>query len=92
MNVADPEIYIFSGMTPIEAEIHLKALTLFGNITRDENTTVEWRIAERQFHIKTNQSHSWFIEKKSFALIITITYKTVRNIYMLRSVNLHGKL
>ena len=46
MNVADPEIYIFSGMTPIEAEIHLKALTLFGNITRDENTTVEWRIAK----------------------------------------------
>jgi hypothetical protein len=29
-------IYIYSGMIPIEDEIHLKALTLFGNITRAE--------------------------------------------------------
>jgi hypothetical protein len=36
VNVADQAIYIFSGMIPIEAEIHLKALTLFGNITRAE--------------------------------------------------------
>ena len=61
-------IYIFSGMIPIEAEIHLKALTLFGNITRAEKNTVEWRIAERQLHIKTNQSHSWFIEIKKLCL------------------------
>ena len=50
MNVADPAIYIFSGMIPIEAEIHLKALTLFGNITRAEKNIVEWRIAEAASH------------------------------------------
>jgi hypothetical protein len=33
-NIADISIYILSGLLPIEAEIHLKALSLFGNITR----------------------------------------------------------
>jgi len=33
-NVADPAIDILSGLLPIEAEIHIKAITLFGNITR----------------------------------------------------------
>ena len=30
--------------------------------------TVEWRIAERQLHIKSNQSHNWFIEIKKRCL------------------------
>ena len=33
-----------------------------------KNPTVEWRIAERQLHIKTNQSHIWFIEIKNLCL------------------------
>ena len=36
INVADPAIYILSGLLPIEAEIHIKVLTFFGNITRSE--------------------------------------------------------
>jgi DNA-binding CsgD family transcriptional regulator len=31
INVADPAIYILSGLLPIEAEIHIKVLTFFGN-------------------------------------------------------------
>ena len=38
INVADPAIYTLSGLLPIEAEIHTKALTFFGNITRSEHT------------------------------------------------------
>jgi hypothetical protein len=47
INVADPAIYILSGLLPIEAEIHIKVLTFFGNITRSEHTSIEWRLAER---------------------------------------------
>lgn len=62
MNVADPAIYILSGMMPIEAEIHLKALNLYGNITRADKNTTEWRVAERQLQIKSSRSHSWFTD------------------------------
>ncbi|VDI19068.1 Hypothetical predicted protein [Mytilus galloprovincialis] len=40
-NTADPGVYILSGSLPIEAELHLKALTLFGNITRADKSTIE---------------------------------------------------
>ncbi|CAG2195799.1 unnamed protein product [Mytilus edulis] len=55
-------------MLPIEAEIHLKALTLFGNITRANKTSVEWRLTERQLQLKTHTSKSWFIEIKKICL------------------------
>ena len=61
-------LYIFSGTILIEAEIHLKALTLFGNITRAEKQSTMAYSREATSH-KKKQSHSWFIEiKKSFAL------------------------
>ncbi|CAC5384795.1 unnamed protein product [Mytilus coruscus] len=68
---ADSAIYTVSGMLPIEAEIHLKALTLFGNITRANKTSVEWRLAEslRQLQLKSHTSKSWFIEKESMPKI-----------------------
>ena len=53
INVADPAInYILSGLLPIEAEIHIKALTFFGSITRSEDTSIEWRLAERQLQVR----------------------------------------
>lgn len=67
-NVADPAIYILSGLMPIEAQIHVKALTLFGNISRAPKTSTEWRIAERQLQVKSSNSHSWFIDIKKICL------------------------
>ena len=61
INVADPAIYILSGLLPIEAEIHIKVLTFFGNITRSEHTSIEWRLAERQLQVKSYDSNSWFM-------------------------------
>jgi hypothetical protein len=46
-NVADISIYILSGLLLIEAEIHLKALSLFGNITRAKRSSVEWKLADK---------------------------------------------
>jgi hypothetical protein len=44
-----------------------------------KNPTVEWRIAERQLHIKTTKVTVGSLKSKSFAL--SITFKTIMNIY-----------
>ncbi|CAC5375426.1 unnamed protein product [Mytilus coruscus] len=67
-NVADPAVYITSGQLPAEAEIHKRALILFGNICRSGKSSMKWRIAERQLSIKNMRSNSWFIEIKKLCL------------------------
>ena len=62
--VADPAVYMISGLLPMEAEIHIKILTLFGNICRLDRSSIEWQIAERQLTIKSFKSNSWFIDLK----------------------------
>ena len=52
----------------MEAQIHMKVLTLFGNITRSDKSSVEWRLAERQLSIKCSKSRSWFIELKKIGI------------------------
>ena len=56
-NVADTAIYIIFGLLSVEAEIHKKAMSQFGN--RSGSDTIVGKIAERQI------SYSWFIEIKS---------------------------
>ena len=69
-NVTDPAVFILAGTLPIEAEMYIKAITLilYGNITRAEQSFVEWKLAERQLTIKSHDSHSWFIEIKELCL------------------------
>ncbi|CAG2232446.1 unnamed protein product [Mytilus edulis] len=68
INVADPAVYLISGLLPIEAEIHLKILSLFGNIARANKNSSEWRLAERQLQIKSFDSNSWFIDMKKICI------------------------
>ena len=68
INVADPAVFILAGTLPIEAEMHIKAITLYGNITRAKKSSIEWKLAERQLTIKSHESHSWFIEIKELCL------------------------
>ena len=68
INTADPAIFILSGLLPLEAEIHIKAFTLFGSITRADKDSVEWQLAERQLQIKNYSSNSWFIEIKKLSV------------------------
>jgi hypothetical protein len=49
-------LYIFSGTILIEAEIHLKALTLFGNITRAEKQSTMAYSREATSHKKKTKS------------------------------------
>ena len=66
VNTADTAIYILSGTIPIEGRIHKRALSLYGNICRLDQTSIEWRLAERQLSTKTEKSNSWFIAIKIF--------------------------
>ena len=59
---ADPAPFILSGLIPAEGLIHLRALTLFGNITRLDADSLEKRLALRQLSVKDTQSGSWFID------------------------------
>ncbi|CAC5418489.1 unnamed protein product [Mytilus coruscus] len=68
VNVADPAIYVISGLLPAEAVIHKKALILFGSIWRAGYTSTEWKIAERQLGFKCIKSNSWFIAIKAIFL------------------------
>ena len=61
VTTADPAVYIISGTIPVEATIHKRALTLFGNISRLTSSSIEKRIARRQLNIKGQKSNSWFV-------------------------------
>jgi hypothetical protein len=60
-------LYI-SGLLPLEAEIHIKVFTMFGNITRAHKNSTEWKLAERQLHTKSLEGNSWFMEIKKLCI------------------------
>ena len=67
-STADPAIYLLSGMLPVEATLHKRILSLFGNVTRLPDDSIELRLAKRQLELKTFKSHSWFIEVKKILI------------------------
>ena len=68
VNTADTDIYILSGTIPIKGCIHKSALSLYGNICRLDQTSIEWRLAERQLSTNTEKSNSWFIAIKNICV------------------------
>ena len=62
---ADPAVYILTGTIPLEGVIHKRALSLFGNICRLDDTSIEVQLAERQLTVKDDRSHSWYIAVKN---------------------------
>ena len=57
---ANAACYLLIGAIPVEAIIHIKTLTLFGNIMRDEKS-LEYEVMEYQLATKDSSSHSWAI-------------------------------
>ncbi|KAK3099305.1 hypothetical protein FSP39_002387 [Pinctada imbricata] len=51
--------YLLLGARPLEAEIHIRALTFLGNIIRSDNQVLN-DILERQTQVKGSSSKSWF--------------------------------
>jgi hypothetical protein len=90
-NVADLTIYIHSGLLPIEAQIHIKAITLFGNITRSDRSSIEWRLTERQLQVKSYSSNSWFIDIKEICIKYATLYLTPINIRKTHFRKLNGR-
>jgi hypothetical protein len=70
INVADPAIYTIRAITDWSRNtlLHIKALTFFGNITRSEHTSIEWRLAERQLQVKSYDSNSWFMDIREICI------------------------
>ena len=62
---ADPAVYILSGLLPVEAEIHIRALGLSNNICNQAEDSVEKTLGRRQLIVKSNESNSLFIEIKN---------------------------
>ena len=58
---ASEAVYLLSGLFPIEAELHVRTLNLFGAISRLPTNTPLHRIAERQISMNEEVRHSWFI-------------------------------
>ena len=61
-NTPDPVIYILTGLIPIEAQIQIRALTLFGNVCPQDEACIEKQLAKRQVRAQSMNSNSWFIE------------------------------
>ena len=57
---SSPAVYILSGLLPVEAQIHIRALGLFNNICNQAEDSVEKTLARRQLIVKSNESNSWF--------------------------------
>ena len=68
VTVADPAIYLLSGTLPIEAMIHNRVLTFFGNVSRLSDSSIEKRLADRQLAVKSLDSQSWFIGVKKLCI------------------------
>ena len=56
--VATSAIYVLSGQLLVEAEIHKRRLSLYGNIVR--NDCIERELAYRQLAVKASTSKSWW--------------------------------
>ncbi|CAC5415022.1 unnamed protein product [Mytilus coruscus] len=62
--VADITVNILTGILPIEAQVHIRALSLLNNICNQPDDSVEKSLTKRQLLIKNDGSSSWFIAIK----------------------------
>ena len=56
--MADIAVNIVTGILPIEAQLHIRALGIFNNICNQLESSVEKLLARRQLLIKKNESAS----------------------------------
>jgi hypothetical protein len=67
---------------PLEAEIHTKVFTMFGNITRAHKNSTEWKLAERQLHIKNAKNYRGITVTPTLSKIIEKILKIRENVYV----------
>jgi hypothetical protein len=67
-NTPDPAVYLLSVTFPVEAQLHIRALSFCNNICNQEEKSIEKLSARQQLRIKTINSNSWFIEIKKMLI------------------------
>ena len=72
--VADPAGYILTSTIPIEGMIHKRVLTLFGNISRLGEDSVEKQLACQQYSVKGCESNSWFVAVRRLLVKYNLLY------------------
>ncbi|XP_053372915.1 uncharacterized protein LOC128546427 [Mercenaria mercenaria] len=65
-NTANPSINLITGILPIEAQIHIRALTFLHTLLMQDDNSAEKEILKRQIQIKSVNSASWFVEVQKF--------------------------
>ena len=68
ITVADPAIYLLSGSLPVEAFIHKRIVSLYGNTTRLPCQSIEVRLVKRKLETKTFRNQNWFIAVKKILI------------------------
>ena len=66
-NVASVAIYLLIGLLPVQAELHLRILILFGAIMRLDVNAALYQLARRQLATQVNPKSSWFGYVKEIA-------------------------
>ena len=59
-NTATEAVFLLCGAVPIEAQLHRKTLSLFGQITRLPREHQLYNLAKRQFATQLGNPNSWF--------------------------------
>lgn len=59
-NVANEAVYLLFGLPPIEAELDIRMLNLFGAVCRLPDNSPIYRIARSQVAMRTSKPRSWF--------------------------------
>ena len=58
VNTPEPVVYVLSGILPMEAQIHIKTLTMYNSICLQDDSVVEKQLAYRQLSVKDHISSS----------------------------------
>ena len=58
---ADSAVYVLTETIPVDGVIHKIALSLFGNVCRQEKNSTEYRLATRQLTVKSSTSNTCFL-------------------------------
>jgi hypothetical protein len=72
--VAEITVNILTGILPIEAQLHIRALGLFNNICNQLESSIEKSLARRQLLIKNNESASWFIVYRMYVPVSSFNF------------------
>ena len=89
VNTADTAIYILSGTMPIEGCIHKMTLSLYGNVCRLDQTSIEWQRDNYQLKQRKVTAIKKICVKYGLTDLIEMLYKPIAKLAWKQSLNQH---